>query len=75
MIYKPSRTHIVIKAWSSRGGKYWVEIRQHADDANIFDVAFDNGAANNIRGREAAEARAELECSFMPSKMRLVTER
>lgn len=75
MIYPPKPTRLALKIWSSRGGKYWVELRQHLDDPNMFDVAFDNGASNNIRGREAAEARAALECSYMPVKMRLVSER
>jgi hypothetical protein len=60
----PSGT--LIARWESRGGKYWLEVREHTD--GTFSYATENGGGHSFDAKGIGAAiRSQL--SFMPSRM------
>jgi hypothetical protein len=53
--------------WESRGKRYWVEVRRNDDGSLNFRS--DNSGGSGYPTVEDAIRRAELECTFQPSRM------
>lgn len=57
----------VLASWSSRGGKYNVVAYRHSDGTYGFRTESSGGSGYSTESEVLK--RAELEASFMPSKM------
>ena len=60
----------VLAKWESAKGKYWVSVVIYCDGS--FGFRSNGAGGSGYLSLEQAMKRAELECTFQPSKMKRI---